>query len=188
MLYEDPDTGLIEQFTGFFHLKEVDWAAQANRTRSLQAILGIEGANEHQVLKQPDVILLLTLLEDHYTEKHWRANWDYYVPRTDHSYGSSLGPAIHAWAACIMGLPDEAYEHFMRAARADIADVRGNAGEGIHAASAGGVWQAAVFGFGGLRVHGNDYTTKPMLPSHWRRLAFKFYLRGEQHSVDLKRS
>jgi kojibiose phosphorylase len=132
------------------------------------------------------VILLLTLLQEEYSDEAWRSNWDYYVPRTDHTYGSSLGPAIHAWAACIMDMPNQAYEHFMRAAGADIADVRGNAGEGIHAASAGGVWQAAVFGFGGLRVRGNEYSVDPCLPAHWKRLAFKFYLRGQQYEVDLR--
>ncbi|MBX3001705.1 MAG: beta-phosphoglucomutase [Caldilineaceae bacterium] len=187
VILEDGETGLIEQFEGFFQRKEVDWAKYQDRTRSMQAILGIEGANEYQVLKQPDVILLLTLLQDEYGAEAWRANWDYYVPRTDHTYGSSLGPAIHAWAACVMGLPNEAYEHFMRAARADIGDVRGNAGEGIHAASAGGIWQAAVFGFGGLRIRGDSYTTNPCLPAHWQRLAFTFYLRGERHEVDLRR-
>jgi beta-phosphoglucomutase len=185
VVLEDPESGLIEQFEGFFERKEVDWEQYADRTKSMQALLGIEGANEHQVLKQPDVILLLTLLEEKYDEKHWQANWDYYVPRTDHTYGSSLGPAIHAWAACIMGLPELAYEHFMRAARADIADIRGNAGEGIHAASAGGLWQAAVFGFGGLRVQGETYTTKSCLPAHWERLAFNFYLRGKRHEVEV---
>ena len=54
--------------------------------------------------------------------------------------------------ACDVGKPDDAYEHFIRAVRADLRDVRGNAGDGIHAASAGGTWQAVVFGFGGLRV------------------------------------
>jgi kojibiose phosphorylase len=152
----------------------------------MQSLLGIEGANARQVLKQPDVILLLCLLRDHYGAKEWQANWDYYVPRTDHTYGSSLGPAIHAWAACIMDQPELAYDFFMLAARADLDDVRGNAGEGIHAASAGGIWQAAVFGFGGLRIHGDEYTTAPRLPAHWKRLAFKFYLRGQQHEVDLR--
>jgi kojibiose phosphorylase len=74
----------------------------------------------------------------------------------------------------------------MLAARADLQDIRGNVGDGIHAASAGGLWQALVFGFAGLRTIGADYTLSPRLPSHWRRLAFKFYLKGQQHEVDLQ--
>jgi kojibiose phosphorylase len=186
LILHNLESGLIEQFSGFFGLAEVEWERYEGRTASLQSLLGIEGANARQVLKQPDVILLLCLLREHYGLKEWQANWDYYVPRTDHSYGSSLGPAIHAWAACIMEQPQLAYDFFMLAARADLDDRRGNSGDGIHAASAGGVWQALVFGFAGLRVRGAEYTTKPSLPSHWKRLAFKFYLHGQQHEVDLR--
>jgi kojibiose phosphorylase len=182
----DPRTGLIEQFAGFFARKEVDWPAYAVRTRSMQALLGIEGANEHQVLKQPDVLLLMVLFPDEYPLEELRVNWDYYAPRTDHTYGSSLGPSIHAWAACRLGDPEEAYTHFMRAALADIDDVRGNARDGIHAASAGGLWQALAFGFGGLRVEGETYSVQAHLPKHWKRLAFRFNLRGQSHSVDLR--
>jgi kojibiose phosphorylase len=186
VLHRDPATRLIEQFDGFFARKEVDWPAFADRTKSLQALLGIEGANEHQVLKQPDVLLLQLLLPDEYSLEELRVNWDYYAPRTDHSYGSSLGPSMHAWAACRLGDPEEAYTHFMRAALADIDDVRGNARDGIHAASAGGLWQALVFGFGGLRVQGDAFTVEPHLPAHWRRLAFRFLLRGEVQTVDVR--
>ncbi len=188
VLLRDPQSGLIEQFTGFFQRQEVDWPQFAGRTQSMQALLGIAGANAHQVLKQPDVVALLTLLRDHYPAGDLAVNWDYYNPRTDHTYGSSLGPALHAWAACELGKPDEAYEHFLRAARADIGDVRGNARDGIHIASSGGVWQATVFGFGGLRVQADgSYTTQARFPAHWQRLAFGFTLRGQRRWVDLRR-
>ena len=180
------DNGLIEQFDGFFQRKPVNWPAWEGRTKSMQALMGIEGANAHQVLKQPDVLLLQMLLPDEHTLESVRTNWDYYCLLTDHVYGSSLGPAVHAWAACKLGMAEEAYDHFMRAALVDIADVRGNAHEGFHSASAGGVWQALVFGFGGLRVAGDGFTVSPHLPSHWRRLAFGFTLRGERHFVDLR--
>jgi kojibiose phosphorylase len=183
----DPTTGLIEQFDDFFELPEVEWDRYEDRTASMQSLLGIEGTNQHQVLKQADVIMLLCLLRDQFDDKTWQANWDYYNPRTDHSYGSSLGPAIHAWAACELERPDLAYEHFMRAARADLQDVRGNAGDGIHAASAGGLWQTLVFGFAGLRLTQDGHRVNPRLPTHWKRLSFSFCHRGEWHEVDLRR-
>ena len=108
------------------------------RSQSVQAILGIEGANQVQVLKQPDVLILMYLLREHFADEAVKINYDYYTPRTDHTYGSSLGPSIQAIMACQVGKPEEAYEHFIRAARADLRDARGNAGDGIHAASAGG--------------------------------------------------
>jgi kojibiose phosphorylase len=185
ILHYDRTTGLMEQFDNFFQLKEVNWPAYADRTLSMQVILGIEGANEHQVLKQADAILLLCLLREEYDERTWQANWDYYNPRTDHSYGSSLSPAMHAWAAAEMDRPEEAYNHFMLAARADLKDIRGNAGDGIHAASAGGLWQAAVFGFAGLRLTANGFKVEPLLPGNWRRLAFPIRYHGQRYYVNI---
>ena len=178
-------TGLIEQFEDYYQRRDEDLAALEPRTRSAQEIFGIEGCNETQILKQPDVLMMQYILRDHYSDESVRVNYDYYQPRTDHTYGPSLGPSIMAIMACDVGRPDDAYEHFIRAVRADLRDVRGNAGDGIHAASAGGTWQAVVFGFGGLRVTSKGWTTHPRLPHHWKRLAFKFFHRGRLHEVDL---
>ena len=178
--------GVLEQFDGYFDLKDVDLANYEPRTRSMHEIFGIEAANNYQIIKQPDVLMLQYLLGAEYTEAEIRANYDYYTLRTDHTYGSSLGPAIQAIVACQMGDVPAAYKHFIRAARADLRDVRGNAGDGIHAASAGGAWQAIVFGFGGLRLAPNgQWETRPRLPAHWKSLTFRFTLRGQTHVVHL---
>ena len=184
-LNAQPD-GLIEQFDGFFALEDVNLADYEPRTRSMHEIFGIEAANHYQAIKQPDVLMAQYLLHEEYSDEQIRVNYDYYNSRTDHTYGSSLGPSIQAIIACLMGDVDSAYEHFIRAARADLRDVRGNAGDGIHAASAGGTWQAIVFGFGGLRIHPDGHwETHPRLPKHWKRLSFRFSLRGQQHIVTI---
>jgi trehalose/maltose hydrolase-like predicted phosphorylase len=85
--------------------------------------------------------------------------------------------------ACAVGNPDDAYEHFIRAANADLLDVRGNADDGIHGASAAGTWQAVVFGFAGLRLGAEGWRTAPKLPRHWKRLAFTFMQRGQPQQV-----
>lgn len=169
----DPETKLLEQADGFFQLESIDLADYEPRQQSMQAILGIEGASRRQVLKQADVLMLLYLLGDRFDRETLEKNWDYYNPRTDHTYGSSLSPAIHAILACHLARPEEAYEHLMRAALVDLEDVRGNAGEGIHAASTGATWQAVVFGFGGLRFGEYGPGVYPHLPPGWTRLMFK---------------
>jgi trehalose/maltose hydrolase-like predicted phosphorylase len=179
------ENGLIEQFEGFYQRRYEDLAAMEPRTESAQVIFGIEGANQTQVLKQPDVLIMLYLLQQHYTHEIVQVNYDFYTPRTDHTYGSSLGPSIQAIMACEVDRQEEAYEHFIRAVRADLRDVRGNAGDGIHGASAAGTWQAVVFGFAGLRVTPQGWTINPRLPKHWKRLAFKFFYKGKQYSVDI---
>ncbi|GAG21499.1 unnamed protein product, partial [marine sediment metagenome] len=88
IILQDPSTGLIEQFEGFFQLKEVDWSTYVGRTESMQQLLGIEGVNKYQVLKQADVLMLLCLLRNQFDHQTLQVNWDYYHPRTDHSYRS----------------------------------------------------------------------------------------------------
>ncbi len=185
----DPETGIIEQSEGFFKLEDINLADYEPRTRSMQAILGIEGASKRQVLKQPDVLMLLYLLREtpgFYSDiKTLQKNWDYYAPRTDITYGSSLGPAIHAALASYLNQPEEAYERFMQAALVDLEDTRRNAKEGIHAASAGGVWQAIVFGFAGIRINDSHPQANPHLPKGWTRVKFKLQWRGQWYEFDL---
>lgn len=195
-ILQDSATGLIEQFQGFFDCEDINLTEYEPRTKSMQVILGIEGANQRQVLKQADVLMLMYLLRDgmfvkgssEFDRATLQTNWDYYVPRTDHTYGSSLGPPVHAILACDLGKVHEAYDHFMRAALVDLADVRGNAAEGIHAASAGGVWQAVIFGFGGIRLTENGPIASPRLPQGWKRLQFKLRWQGKTYAFDLKPS
>lgn len=163
----------------------------------MQVILGIEGIQRYQVLKQPDVLMLLYLLRDRYDLETLRRNWEYYTPRTDLSHGSSLGPPIQALLAARMGDLEEAYRHFLHAALIDLEDLRGNTSDGFHGATAGGLWQALAFGFAGLEVpvaqdlscagrsQAEVYTT-PRLPAHWQRLAFSVWIRGQRVTVDLR--
>lgn len=186
----DPDSGLIEQYDGFFQLKDINLADYEPRVTSMQSVLGIEGANQCQVLKQPDVLMLLYLMRESqefpYNETMLKRNWDYYTPRTDITYGSSLGPAIHAILASDLGHTTEAYERFMQAALVDLEDVRGNADQGIHAASCGGLWQAVVFGFGGVTFSEQGPVAEAHLPPDWQRLQFKLHWRGVWHQFDLR--
>jgi trehalose/maltose hydrolase-like predicted phosphorylase len=190
----DAETGLIEQFEGFFDLEDVDLEDYEPRTKSMQALLGIEATNQKQILKQPDVLMLLYLLRNigrhespnlHCDQKTLQANWNYYNSRTDHAYGSSLGPAIHAILACDMNQIEEAYTHFLRASLVDLEDTRKNAAEGIHAASAGGVWQAVVFGFAGTRITPFGPIACPNLPPSWKRLKFKLQWQNHCYEFDL---
>ena len=181
-----PD-GLLEQFAGYFALTDLDVAElrDPSRTVSMQQRHGFDGIAGTQVLKQPDVLMLAYLLPELFTADALARNYAYYDPRTDHEHGSSLGPAISAVMACRAGEPDVGYSHFLRAARADLLDVRHNAGDGIHGASAGGLWQAVVFGFAGLEVTADGWHTTPMLPRHWKRVAFSFDHHGVRQHVEV---
>jgi beta-phosphoglucomutase len=186
----DKTTGLIEEFEGFFKLKDINLEDYEPRSKSMQTILGIEGANQHQVLKQPDVLMLMYLMRFNHAFPYdmdlLQTNWDYYAPRTDITHGSSLGPAIHAILASDLHKSVEAYERFMQAAMVDLEDVRLNAADGIHGASAGGLWQSVVFGFGGVQLTDSCPIATPHLPPGWTRLRFKLHWRDKWYEFDLK--
>jgi trehalose/maltose hydrolase-like predicted phosphorylase len=152
----------------------------------VQALLGIEETNKTQVLKQPDVLMLMYLLPGEFSRETVRANWDYYAPRTDITHGSSLAPGIQAILACRMGDPEMAYPLYMQAAQVDLKDLRHNTLDGIHGATAGSVWQAAVLGFGGVRVSARGLDAEHRLPAHWRRLKFKLFYHGELREFDFE--
>jgi len=189
LLFYDSSTELIEQFEGFFQLEDINLADYQDRDRSMQAILGIEKTNKYQVLKQPDVLMLLYLMRGYldfpYSQKALQTNWDYYAPRTDITYGSSLGPAVHAILASHLNISTEAYKLFMQAAMVDLEDNRGNTADGIHGATAGGVWQAVIFGFGGIQFKENRPVANPHLPANWTRLKFKLHWQGLWYDFDL---
>jgi len=83
----------------------------------------------------------------------------------------------------IMGLKvgdhKNAYQSFMRSANVDLVDNQGNTKEGLHAASAGGTWQVAVFGFGGMEIDKEGILNiNPWLPEKWDKLSYKVFWKG----------
>jgi trehalose/maltose hydrolase-like predicted phosphorylase len=183
----DAQTDLIEQFDGFFELPKLDLEKYQGRKDSYQAILGVKDIQKYQIIKQADVLMLLTMLRQEFDKRTKEVNWDYYFPITDHDYGSSLTPALHAILGNELGHTEEAYHMFMKGALVDLENLRGNTPEGVHAACAGAVWQAVIFGFAGLRVTSDGCTTSPHWPANWQRIAFQFKHKGEPIKVDLRR-
>jgi trehalose/maltose hydrolase-like predicted phosphorylase len=186
-LPQEQETGLFEQFEDFFLLEALDQAAYQGRRTSYQGILGLELTKHYRIIKQADVLALLTLFRQQLDLQTKRVNWDYYYPITDHDYGSSLTPALHVLLACDLDLLETAYEMFLKGALVDLEDRRGNTAEGIHTACCGAVWQAVVLGFAGLTITENGYTTQPRWPAGWTRLAFTFLYKGQPTFVDLRK-
>ena len=172
----DPETGLFEQFRGYHALEEVDLAAYDLRSGPADVLLGRERTRRSKVIKQADVVLLLYLLWDRFTPEVRRANFRYYEPRCAH--GSSLSPSIHALVAARLGEVEIARRYFRQAAEIDLANNMGNAAGGVHGAALGGLWQATVFGFGGLHLGQNGPRLDPHLPPGWRDLRFPIRWRG----------
>lgn len=163
--------GVIEQFDGYFKLKNMDCIkTDENGIPILPKGMGPKGVEGTQLLKQADVVMLMHLLAERFSEKAIKANYDYYIGRTMHK--SSLSPSTNAIAACFAGDLQRAYSLFNVSLRADVSNLHGNTDEGIHAASLGGTWQAAVFGFGGLKTGVDGISIDPVLPRTWKKMVF----------------
>ena len=179
----DERTGLFEQFQGYFGLEEIDLAAFQLRTAPMDVLLGRARTQRSKIIKQPDVVMLIYLLWERFAPDVRRINFEYYEPRCGH--GSSLSPSIHALVAARLGKPTLAERYFRQAAEIDLANNMGNAAGGIHAAAMGGLWQAAVFGFGGLRLADDGPELHSSLPPSWRRLSMRIQWRGRRHELTL---
>jgi kojibiose phosphorylase len=174
----------FEQHDGYFDLDQVDLARFEPRGAPLHAIFGEKRLERSQITKQADVVMGLVLLDALQTRELIEANLDYYGPRTDH--GSSLSLAMHSLAASMAQRPDQAYDYFRRAAAIDLQDSMHNAGHGIHAATQGGLLQAALIGFGGLHLTEDGPQTIARLPDHWDSLGFSFVHRGTRHEREVR--
>jgi alpha,alpha-trehalose phosphorylase len=137
----------------------------------------------HQVIKQADVVLAMFLLGNEFSEQQKRANFDYYDALT--TGDSSLSACVQSIVAAEVGDEDRALEHFRFALLMDLADGAGDPSDGVHIASAAGVWQALVFGFGGVRDFDGRLTISPHLPHAWESLAFSLRVRDRQLRIHL---
>jgi hypothetical protein len=180
----DPGTRIYEQFAGFHGLEPIRIAELTPRPAWADVLLGRERVSRAQVIKQTDVLLLHHLVPDEVAPGSLAANLDYYEPRTAH--GSSLSPATHAGLLARAGRFGPALEALRIAAFFDLDDRNGTASEGLHVQTMGGLWQALVMGFGGIRPAGDALAVDPRLPPDWTRLEIPVRFRGHHVRVTIE--
>lgn len=134
-----------------------------------------------QMSKQADAILGMLLHSDLFSKEELRRNYDFYQEVTLHH--SSLSTCIFGMLASRIGYEEEACRYFAQSARMDLDDYHENFYAGIHAANMAGTWQAIVFGFGGVRVHGGTLLIEPSLPREWEGYSFRIEYQGQSLQV-----
>ncbi|KGN33723.1 kojibiose phosphorylase [Knoellia sinensis KCTC 19936] len=137
-----------------------------------------------QVLKQADVVLALLLQGDRFTQEEKRRNFEYYDPIT--TGDSSLSAVVQSIIAAEVGHHQLAMHYFLSGLFVDLADLHGNTSDGVHIASAGGVWNALVYGFAGMRDYGEGLHFDPRMPSGWPRLSFPIRVRDSRIRVEVE--
>ena len=139
----------------------------------------------YQVLKQADVVLALFLQGNHFSPEDKLADFEYYDPLT--TGDSTLSAVVQSILAAEVGYQDLALEYFRQSIFVDLADLHNNAADGVHVASAGGVWTSLVSGFGGMRDHYGELSFDPRLPEAWPWLEYVLHWHGTRLDIRLTR-
>jgi alpha,alpha-trehalose phosphorylase len=139
----------------------------------------------HQVLKQADLILALWLLSSEFNLTEKVADVAYYDPLT--TGDSTLSAPAQQILAAEVGATDLAWDYFLEGLAVDLADSHSNTVDGVHIASAGGLWAMLVAGFGGFRDDGGHFRLDPRLPAAWDSLTFRLTVAGWRLRVVVER-
>lgn len=179
---------VIEQFDGYFRHEDCSLAEVRSRLVDPKEYWGggTGVATATRIIKQADVVLMLTLFGKDYPSEVIRANLDFYGPRTEH--GSSLSACVYSLLACETGDSAWGYPFFVKTAEIDMTgESKQFAGlvyiGGTHPAANGGAWISAIRGFCGFRVEEGSISVVPRLPPAWDRVRFHAAVGGKDYLV-----
>ena len=179
----DDESGIHPQDDSFLSRERWDFAGTPSDKFPLLLNFHPLVIYRFQVLKQADVVLAMFLRGDQFTLEQKRRNFDYYDPIT--TGDSSLSACVQAVAAAQIGYGDLAVEYFREALYVDLADTHGNTSDGVHVASAGGVWGTVVHGFAGMYDSGTTLSFDPRLPLQFEGISFRMQRHGARMVVEL---
>ncbi len=193
------DDGIIEQFNGYFNLKELDWDAYEKKygnIHRMDRILKAEGKSpdEYKVSKQADTLMtfynidpntVTSIVEEigyklpkNYLEK----NFDYYINRCSH--GSTLSRVVHSYIASLIGKNELSWNLYIEALKSDYVDIQGGTtAEGIHMGVMTGTVLLSLTAYAGLNLKGETLAFNPNLPKHWREISFSCTFHGINFNV-----
>ena len=182
---KNPD--LILQCEGFEELAEPRFEELwTDRKGCYAARVSQERLYRSKNLKQADVLLLMAMFPDEFTDKEVKTAWDTYVPVTTHD--SSLSAGVHSIVALRLGMYKEAWDFFMKSASIDLDTDHGGAAQGIHIAGCACNWQVVIQGFAGMltAVQSDILSFNPNLPEHWKKLTFQITWKGTPVRVEME--
>ncbi|MEN8117412.1 MAG: glycosyl hydrolase family 65 protein [Bacteroidota bacterium] len=195
------EEGIIEQFDGYFELKELDWDAYREKYKNiyrLDRILKSEGKSpdDYKLAKQADTLMTFYNIDEEdvssilkntgveipsdYLEK----NYNYYLARTSH--GSTLSRVVHASLANMFGNKEEGNKLFFEALQSDFTDIQGGTtAEGIHAGVMGGTVLMTITTFAGINLKKECLEINPSLPANWNSIKFNFSFKNNHYNFEL---
>lgn len=183
-IYDEKRSLWIQDET-FERQEPIDISLHKDEDSPLYYTINFDRLQRFQVLKQPDVLMLMTLFLEDFPLEQQQAAWDYYEAKTLHD--STLSYGIHGLIAARLGLHKEADSYFNKSLFLDLKDVKKNTGrEGIHMAALGATWQALVFGYAGIWAGVDGLICDPHLPEAIQKMEFHIQHRGDVYKVTVE--
>ena len=138
----DPATGRLRQDDTLHLLEPIDIRQLKPDAGASYHHVCFDRLQRYQVIKQADVLLLMTRMPQLFTPEEKQAAWEDFEPICLHD--STLSFASHALFALQNGIRDKGLDYLRKALLLDLRDIMGNTGhEGLHLACMGEAWQAA---------------------------------------------
>jgi len=195
------EKGIIEQFDGYFELKELDWDAYRKKYKNiyrLDRILKAEGKSpdDYKLAKQADTLMAFYNIDEEdvtgilkntgekITEDYLKKNYNYYLNRTSH--GSTLSRVVHAYLSSFLGNKEEGNKLYFEALQSDFTDIQGGTtAEGIHAGVMGGTVLMVIKTFAGINLKKEYLKINPSLPKNWNSVKFSIWYKNNFYTIDL---
>ncbi len=195
------EEGIIEQFDGYFDLKELDWDSYRKKYENiyrLDRILKAEGKSpdDYKLAKQADTLMTFYNLDEKdvsgilknsghkISSDYLQKNYNYYLNRTSH--GSTLSRVVHSYLANLFGNKAEGNKLYFEALESDFTDIQGGTtAEGIHAGVMGGTVLMVITSFAGLNLKKRNLAINPSLPENWNSIKFNFKFKNNQYFIEV---
>ncbi len=183
-LHCDDEKKLVWQCQDFEKLEEIDFdKVWLDRNQPFGRFISQEKNYRTKALKQGDVICLHYMFEKDYDEVYVRNALDYYEPLTTHD--SSLSYIIHSILFAKTGDLQRSYRFLTKSMDIDFGCL--GAGEGIHIANCGGVYQSVLYGLCGLvnPMFTDKLEFYPNLPSSIQKIETKIKYKGKSYKIKI---
>jgi trehalose/maltose hydrolase-like predicted phosphorylase len=178
----DPARDLYLEDDLFEKLEPLDITTHKHSDAALYRSMSYDRLQRYQVLKQADLVLLMTLCPDAFTHQQKANIYEYYEPKTLHD--STLSFGTHAQLAFRLGKEADAMRYFEKSVYLDLKDIMQNtAGEGIHMAALGASWQAILFGMLGLTLKDGAPAIAPRLNEAIRAIDTQVVIGGKAYHL-----
>jgi len=177
------ENGLIPQFDGYFELSRT--LEEQGKGTLKQFQMKKSGLyHKSQIIKQPDVVLLYTMVDVGVDRAHFAENWDYYENMCEVS--SSLTFPPHA-IACAQNKQMLSFrKNLLNTVKMDVDDIHGVAWQGVHSGCLAGGYLAVIYGIFGLSVKENGALCVNPVRTLFDGVTAHFFYKGARITLSIK--